>query len=715
MKMKHLRPGAALVALASALSQTPNPPPAPAQESSDTPVLRVTVNLVQVDAVVTDSKGKQVTNLTAGDFELLQDGKPQKITKFSYISTAAPTPAPAAPKPPVPGRATPPPPAVKLRPSQVRRTIAMVVDDLGLSFESTAQVRGALKKFVEEQMQPGDLVAIVRTGAGMGALQQFTSDKRQLYAAIDRVKFNMMGRSGVSAFAPINDSDDGSSAGLDDFRDEYFARGSLGAINYVVGGLKEMPGRKAVILLSDSIRLFNQEGLNDRILESVRQLTDLANRASVVIYSIDPRGLPTLSLTAADNVRGGNPLALSGHMQRRHAEYFESQDGLNYLAQETGGLFIHDTNDISGGIRSVLDDQRGYYLIGYTPDDTTFQQLKGKDRPYHKIKVRVKPAGLMVRSRTGFFGVPDQQARPAYRTREEQMFAALGSPFGGGGVRLRMTALFATNAQKGSFVQSMLHIDGHDLTFTDEPDGFKKAVVDVLLVTFGDNGTVIDQTSQTFTMRGKADTYKLAMQRGFVHTVNHVVKKPGAYQLRAAVRDSVSQKIGSATQFIEVPDVSKGRLTLSGIVMRASRPPDPPQQPGAAAGPPSTEAQQEPRRQQAEADSMGTPALRIFHPGRKVEYALQILNAQEDHATKQVQLESQLFLFRDGQQVYAGKPNPFNAAKTPDGKSVMTAGQLQLGSKMEPGEYAMQIVITDKLAKERYRTVAQSIDFEIVK
>ena len=74
----------------------------------------------------------------------------------------------------------------------------------------------------------------------------------------------------------------------------------------------------------------------------------------MVIYSIDPRGLPTLSLTAADNVDPGrNPKPLGERMQERHTEYFQSQDGLNYLAQETGGLFIHDTNDISGGIRTV--------------------------------------------------------------------------------------------------------------------------------------------------------------------------------------------------------------------------------------------------------------------------------------------------------------------------------------------------------------------------
>src|SRR5205823_13012047 len=99
-----------------------------------------------------------------------------------------------------------PVPRTALRPEQIRRTIALVVDDLSLSFESAYQTRRALKKFVDEQMQEGDLVAIVRTGAGIGALQQFTSDKAMLYAAIEKVKWNPLGSGGISAFAPVEDA-----------------------------------------------------------------------------------------------------------------------------------------------------------------------------------------------------------------------------------------------------------------------------------------------------------------------------------------------------------------------------------------------------------------------------------------------------------------------------------------------------------------------------
>jgi hypothetical protein len=301
--------------------------------------------------------------------------------------------------------------------------------------------------------------------------------------------------------------------------------------------------------------------------------------------------------------------------------------------------------------------------------------------------------------------VPDQDSKPVYNTREEQLMAALSSPFGSGAVRLRLTALFASNEKQGSFVQSMLQIDARDLTFSGEPDDWHKAVVDVLLVTFSDTGAQMDQTAQTYTIRLKGETYQAALEHGVIYTINHPVKKPGAYQLRTAVRDSATEKVGSASQFIEVPDVSKGHLTISGIVVRASKPPA--IAPTLAAAPPPISKE--------ETEILGSPAIRMFHPGKRLDYAFEVLNAQEDQKTRQPALESQLFLFHDGKQIYAGKPKEVKPERRAPDSNVFTAGQLQLGSSMEPGEYAMQIVVTDKLAKEKFRTVAQSIDFEIVK
>ncbi|HEX6183407.1 MAG TPA: VWA domain-containing protein, partial [Pyrinomonadaceae bacterium] len=406
-----------LSALAPAAGQVSQPPPAAAQQqppqprpspsSPDDDVVRITTNLVQFDAVVTDKNGRHVTDLGAADFEILLGGKRQEITNFSYVSneaggaTPAPTPKQnpdktAAPAPPVP--------PARLRPEKVRRTIALVVDDLGTSFESTYYVREALKKFVNQQMQPDDLVAIIRTSAGVGALQQFTSDKRMLHAAIERVRWNMSGRAGVGAFAPMAadplarvraDGDEGTArtaggrdtenlgAGdVDEFREEIFSVGTLGALNYVVRGLQELPGRKSVIMFSDGFRIHRRDdsSFNQRVVESLRRLTDLANRASVVIYTIDARGLQTLGLTAADNTAGMTGAEIEQNLMERRNALFDTQDGMNYLAQQTGGFFIKNSNDLAGGVRKVVEDQKGYYLIGFRPGDEVFDAARGRVR-----------------------------------------------------------------------------------------------------------------------------------------------------------------------------------------------------------------------------------------------------------------------------------------------------------------------------------------------
>jgi hypothetical protein len=160
-----------ILATQSSAQQGPPPPG----------VIRINVNLVQVDAVVTDNKGKAVTDLKAEDFEVLQDGKPQAITNFAFIDVKESTSRGFPPRPaaqPRGARATPLPPPPAFRPQQIRRTVALVVDDLGLSSDSIIRVRQSITKWVDTQMQPGDLVAVIRTSAGMGALQQFTADLR---------------------------------------------------------------------------------------------------------------------------------------------------------------------------------------------------------------------------------------------------------------------------------------------------------------------------------------------------------------------------------------------------------------------------------------------------------------------------------------------------------------------------------------------------------
>lgn len=677
------------------------------QTSSQDGVIRINVNLVQVDAVVTDSKGAPVTNLTAEDFEILQDGKPQAITNFAYINVKnrsasfAPRATAAQPKngPPAP----PPPPPIALRTDQIRRTIAIVVDDLGLSFESMVRVRDAAKKWVDTEMQAGDMVAVIRTSAGMGALQQFTSDKRLLDAAIDRVQFHY-GRVGISSFGPITDPGPIDTSAFDDEVRQSFLQGSLGAIQYVVQGLRELPGRKSVILFSESMELTFQQGnnlVNTRSMtqltneDRLRRLADAANRSSVVISAVDPRGVVYTGTTAEDNLSRMSPQQIAQASSQRSQQLIASQDGMVMLSQKTGGLFVQGNNDISAALRQVVDDGDGYYLLAYQPEQTTFDERTGLK--FHSIKVRVKRPGLRVRSRTGFYGTPDRRQAPPPQTKQEQLVKALVSPFSTGNLRVRLTTLFSDTEKQGSYINVLLHIDAHDLTFKQEADGSRSDLVDVAAVTFDSDGRQVDGVDRTYQFNVPQQAYEGILKDGLVYSAHVPVKKSGPYQMRVVLRDDSTQQIGSATEFIDVPDVSKDRLILSGIMLAADQPQ--PEAAGAAEGAIASD------------DPNGTPAVRIFKSGASVVYAYQILNAHADRE-KKPQLEAQVRLFRDGQQVFASMPSPVGVDKQLNPKRLVATGRMRLAQIM-PGDYVLQIVISDQLRKEKNRIAAQSIDFQV--
>lgn len=698
-----------------------------AQKTTPTPdddVVKISTNLIQIDVTVTDKKGNVVRDLKADEIEIYENGDKQEITNFSFISNLR-TQTETTKNPVV---ANVPVPTAQLKPAQIKRTMALVVDDLSLSFVSAHYVRMALKKFVDEQMQDGDLVAIIRTGAGIGALQQFTSDKRQLYAAIEKVRWNPLGRGRISAFTPIQptileqaqaDGQEVSEEALnaekdfnlnfENFRESAFATGTLGALKFIVNGMRDLPGRKSVLLFSDGIQIFNTTASGtvetNRILEFLRQLVDIANRASVVFYTVDARGLLTAGLTAEDNIINNSAENLLTLMSERRTELFNTQQGLVYLAQQTGGFAVLNNNDLSGGVRKILDDQ-SYYLIGYQPDADTFDP---KTRRFNKLTVKVKRDGLNVRYRSGFFNVQEeriaQMTTTGKQTPSEQISNALASPFAASGIALRLNTIFG-NDLKGSFVRSLLHVDARDLKFTEEADGSKKAVFDVLAISFGDNGQIVDQIGKSYSFNVKSAAYEKILKEGFVYYFSFPVKKPGAYQFRVAIRDNATEKVGSASQFIEVPDLKKNRVTLSGIVLENFTPQqwqayssDAPKTVGAASVDLST-------------NPMNDTSLRKFKRGTILRYGYEIYNAKLD-ALGRPSLTAQVRVFRDGKLILDGAKNQLDLLGQTDRERIKTVGALSLGGEMEPGDYILQIVIIDGLANEKQRTASQFVQFEL--
>ena len=701
--------------------QTPNPlpqraEPDPQKKSPQTidqdDVVRITTNVVQIDAVVTKD-GKQVTDLKAEDFEIFEDKKPQKITNFSYVSNISRSSENVVTTSPNKDRNAAPIAPVVVRAGDPHRTMAIVVDDLGIAFESIGRVRNQLRKFVEQDMRPNDLVAIIRTGGEVGALQQFTTDKRLLLRAIENLRWNISSRLGVSVLPPVGlDIDPPLSSNI-----QYPIMDTLRAIRFILNGMREMPGRKSMLLLSDSLPVESEvlslpstpiraaipsedrsesdpwptEMYGNNL--ALQRVAELAIRASVVIYAANTAGLLPTGITAADNFNvnlrptGSQPfntLSMRSHILQN------ASSGLDVLTRRTGGFLTKNSNNF--GIKRVAEDQNGYYLIGYRPASETF------NRRFHNIKVRVKRSGLSVRTRSGFFGMTDEDAMPIQYTARDQIALALMSPFGASDIEVHLSAVFANLPQRGSLIRSLIHFPASAITFTNEPDGWHQAILNLSCIVFGDNGGVVQQLSETREVRLRAESFDQIIRDGLTYQYDVPLKKHGSYQFRVAVRDAGSARIGTAREFIDVPELKKNQMVLSGITLSGYA-----DSKGSANDAPLAFNQ------------LSNPALRRFKSGTNLLFGYAIYNARVDKQANIPNLSTQTKIFRDGNVVYEGPLKPIDVAAQKDMDLIAAGGGVQLGTALEPGEYLLQVMVTEPSVKEKRRTATRWIDFEIVK
>src|SRR5688500_529236 len=227
--------------------------------------------------------------------------------------------------------------------------------------------------------------------------------------------------------------------------------------------MSELPGRKSVILFSDGFKIIDSDDMGSlRVLDFLLALVDVANRSSVVFYTIDARGLAVTGFTAADQITDSSPDATGQLLSGRRDQLLDNQEGLSYLANETGGLAIKNNNDLSGGVAKILADQ-SYYLIGYEPDSDTFDPIK---RKFNQLTIKVLRKDAKARYRSGFFNVADRDQANAIAAKPiDQLETALVSPFAVTGIDLRLNALFGSDVKNGAFVSSLLHIKAADLNF----------------------------------------------------------------------------------------------------------------------------------------------------------------------------------------------------------------------------------------------------------
>jgi VWFA-related protein len=553
----------AVLAASPAAQQAPSPQPAAPQQPPLT--FKVEINYVEIDATVTDPQGNFVTGLTRDDFEILENGKPQNISIF------APVNIPVERADPPLFASSPIEPDVRTNRREFDgRVFVLVLDDLHTGVQRTPRLKVAARQFVERFVGANDLVAIVSTGGAKGTSQDFTTSRRRLLDAVDRISGQKLRSSTLEKMGQIGRQIPGQGGGPRDSLEmerAYKARNTLSTLKNTADFLAGIRGRrKAVVFFSEGIDYDVTNPIQNQwatdILNETKTAIEAATRANVSFYGVDPRGLGgfedliDMPAPPEDNSLG---------MHTLQDELRLSQDSLRLLSEETGGFAAINANDYRQAFDRIIRENSSYYVLGYYSND---ERRDGRFRP---VEVRVTRPGLQVRARKGYTAPKGRPATPSSAASAGTSAAlreALDSPIPISGLGLTaFAAPFRGSGDKAS-VSIALEIDGSRFKFA-EKDGKLSDTIEVSLVAFDDSGKVRDGGRDTVTLTPRPQTRDAIVRTG-VRMMRRLQLAPGRYQLRIAAREEGAGAVGSVMLDLDVPDYSKLPLAMSAIAITSA-------------------------------------------------------------------------------------------------------------------------------------------------
>jgi len=535
-------------------------------------VIRVETNLAQTDVIVVDKKGQVVSGLKPSEFELRVDEKIQPITSFDEVISGSSIGEKGVDTTRA-LNATAKASAAENAEQRRRPFIFFFVDDVHLSADGFTRARSLLVDFLNNQMKPNDRVAIVSTSGQIGFLQQLTDNKSVLREAIARLAPRYDPEAMPATHVIISEADanmvaNHSDRGLFGYlvaatMQEYQMSNPLNAIMMVKNRVNQinqqgkiaeyltlfalenlirstapLPGRKVVFFVSDGFVVDLKRSNGASIIQRV---AERSAAVGAVVYALDTRA--NVFGAAADVSRNDYPDFSTSTTWRSLVENKAPQEPLETLADQTGGRAYLNSNALADGVSDALAENASYYLLGWRPDG---KQQAGRSN----IEVRViGRRDLKVRTRRRYFDLSHSPLTSAQTSAtsspENELKFALGSLYPRRDVATEVASV-VTSARDGAALEVSMRIDGSMLAF-ESADGKQPAIVDVL-------GAAIDDRGVCSTFKQRLDVPRdVAARDRFVQWKRVLPLPPGLYQVRVAVRDRRSGRVGSAMTWIEIP------------------------------------------------------------------------------------------------------------------------------------------------------------------
>ncbi|HYE15836.1 MAG TPA: VWA domain-containing protein [Pyrinomonadaceae bacterium] len=677
-----------------------------AQDAED--VVRVSAELAQAGVTVLDREGRPVEGLRPEQFELRVDGRPAAVSFFERVSGAA-----------------------------AGRNVIIFVDDLHLSAASVEHLRGAVPEFVEGGLRRGDQVAVVSASGQVGFLQQFTDNRSVTRAAAGRLTYQPPA-AGDAGSPPMTEHvalriARGDRGALDYYTNEllrslqftyalpkYGGKGpgfmvgsesdqaarvvmqraeailarasartsaSLASLEDFLRSSARLPGRKLVLFVSEGF--FVHGGAAER----VRQLSGAAAGAGAVIYALDARSFAPQAVDSRMRLD-----SLGRYDKFSGDEMAESRSALEALAESTGGRALFGADRLAAAGAEALGEAFNYYLLAWRPEGGRPRAEKLRHvtvniagRPDLRARVSLgcpgADVGCLAQSATEASGREERGATPAGAERggPQSIVEAASKNFAGGALPTRLAVSYLDTPGNGAVLTASTQVTVEPLAHG--ADGRSPAAVGLAGVVFDDTGKSVS----SFKTRLSVEPTGAPGGPSSVIYNYRAALKPGLYQVRVAALDERGGRAGRALEWVEIPDLSAGRLTLSslmlgGEVVAADRP---------GAAPP------------ADAPQMQFSVDRRFRRGSRLSLMLFVYNA--GRAAPPSALTAEIRVTRGGRPALDIPRQTVSVEGVEDPRRIPYGGSFPLKS-LAPGRYELAVTITDSATRQ---SATRQVEFDV--
>ena len=639
-------------------------------KSDDQDVIKVTSNLVSLDVIVKDKRGKPVTDLKAEDFTVSENGVPQKIAFFDSTLTSLGVTA----------QSTDPVASTVEKPQSPagfpRNIIALVLDGQSTELGNLKHVREGMLKYIRERITDNDSVALFSISGGLQLLQPFTHDKGALIAAVEKaydssivsktseargISENISAlRDKISAGPPGDSVASSPAAGAagsamaekmiaQRMLEQYIqlrsalstqqTRPVLAALAAIAEGLRSVPGKKTLVMFSQGF--VATEALDWQVQSTI----DIANRANVAVYIIDSTGLTGGTPTSGALVAASPLAGISGELgmeQRRRAAAGESvfdisrQEGLNRqqdllyrISEDTGGHFLKNSNDIGAGLERIDTEIRSRYTLAYRSTDANF------DGGFRKVKIEVRRADTNVLARSGYYAIPPSQIVPMSPD-DRKLLASFASMEANPTLPLSLE-LNSFRSRDGFYIVPLsFEVDPGVVQFDRKGDK-QRLQLDVLGVVRADgDDKILSRLGGNFDVSLSPQQYE-SISHDKIFYRQDIQLYAGSYTVDLIVRDRLSGKVAAKREKLELPLDDASFWTTEAVLSRHADPFKGPSRNGDVFTEGSVQIRPSPSRE--------------FHSTDNLIVFLQLYNAAISRETGTPLVRVTVTLMKDGKQV----------------------------------------------------------------